>query len=179
MLLVGIIYRVSLKEYISIIKDSTNDTVMIMLIIATSFLFGTVLTKLYISQTIANLIVSLDLPRWILMLLINIFLLVLGCFMPPVAIILITSPILYPVVTGLGFDPLWFGVIMTINLEAGLITPPVGLNLFVIKGIAPDVPLGKVLRGSLPFIIIILLEIVILYLFPGLALWLPNKMIGG
>lgn len=150
---------------------------MIMMIIATSFLFGAVLTNLYIAQTLAQHIVAMEVNRWIIMLMINILLLVAGCFLPPVAIILILSPILHPIITGLGFDPIWFGVLMTLNLEAGLITPPVGLNLYIVKGIAPDIPLSTVLRGSIPFILLLFLGMLILCFFPGLATWLPGKMI--
>ena len=110
------------------------------------------LTHLYIAQTLTQQIVALQVNRWVIMALINVLLLVAGCFLPPVAIILIICPILHPIITGLGFDPIWFGVVITLNLEAGLITPPVGLNLYVVQGIAPDIPLATVLRGSLPFI---------------------------
>ncbi|MFH1715914.1 MAG: TRAP transporter large permease subunit, partial [Planctomycetota bacterium] len=123
-------------------------------------------------------IVVLEVNRWVIMFLINVLLLVAGCFLPPVAIILILSPILHPIITGLGFDPIWFGVLMTLNLEAGLITPPVGLNLYIVKGIAPDIPLSTVLRGSIPFILLLFLGMFILCLFPRLATWLPAMMIG-
>ena len=92
--------------------------------------------------------------------------LVAGCFPPPVAIILMTAPVLYPIVVLSGFDPYWFAVILTINMEIGLITPPVGLNLFVINGIAPDVKLQTILRGALPFVLLMALGIVILCFFP-------------
>jgi TRAP-type C4-dicarboxylate transport system permease large subunit len=95
-----------------------------------------------------------------------------------VAIILILSPILHPIITGLGFDPIWFGVLMTLNLEAGLITPPVGLNLYIVKGIAPDIPLSTVLQGSVPFILLLFLGMLVLCFFPWLATWLPAMMIG-
>jgi TRAP-type C4-dicarboxylate transport system permease large subunit len=95
-----------------------------------------------------------------------------------VAIILILSPILHPIITGLGFDPIWFGVLMTLNLEAGLITPPVGLNLYIVKGVAPDIPLSTVLEGAFPFILLLFVGMVILCFFPELATWLPAMMIG-
>ncbi len=177
LLLVMAIYRLGLKDYTKIMKLTIKESTMIMLIIAASFLFGAVLTKLYVTQAIINLIVEVGLSKWVLMIFINIFLLILGCFMPPVAIILILAPILYPVLIKYGFDPIWFGVIMTINMEVGLITPPVGLNLYVVKGIAPDVPLTRVLVGSAPFVVILLLGIVICSIWPELTLWLPNKMI--
>jgi C4-dicarboxylate transporter DctM subunit len=156
---------------------ATHETVMIMMIIATSFLFGSILTNLYITQSITKAIVASGVGKWTLMLFINIFLLVLGCFLPPVAIILIVNPVTHPVILAYGFDPIWFGVVVTINMEVGLITPPVGLNLYIVQGIAPDVPLSKVLLGSLPFAIILLLGIVIISIWPELALWLPSKMI--
>jgi TRAP-type C4-dicarboxylate transport system permease large subunit len=87
-----------------------------------------------------------------------------------------TAPILYPIITAAGFDPIWFGVIMTINMEIGLITPPVGLNLFVIQGIAPDISIGKILKGSFPFVLLMMLQIIILCIFPEIATWLPEAV---
>jgi C4-dicarboxylate transporter, DctM subunit len=165
------------KDILNILMRTTRESTMIMMIIATSFLFGGVLTNLYIAQTLAQNIVAMEVNRWVIMFAINVLLLVAGCFLPPVAIILILSPILHPIITGLGFDPIWFGVLMTLNMEAGLITPPVGLNLYIVKGIAPDIPLSTVLRGSFPFILLLFLGMLILCFFPGLATWLPDKMI--
>ena len=101
-----------------------------------------------------------------------------GFFLPPVAVILMTAPILLPVITGAGFDPIWFAVVLTINMEIGLISPPVGLNLYVINGIAPDISLRTILMGSLPFVACMLIAIVMLCLFPGLATWLPDAVMG-
>jgi TRAP-type C4-dicarboxylate transport system permease large subunit len=109
---------------------------------------------------------------------INILLLVLGFFIPPAAVILMVAPLLMPIINGLGFDPIWFAVIMTVNLEIGLVTPPVGLNLYIVKSIAPDVPMSHVLLGVFPFVIIEVIVIVCVCIWPELALWLPNKMIG-
>jgi len=175
--LVMAIYKLRLKDYEKVLRMTVKESTMILMIIAASFLFGAVMTKLYITQSIINAIVGAGLSKWSLMIMINIFMLVLGCFMPPVAIILILAPILYPVLVKYGFDPIWFGVIMTINMEVGLITPPVGLNLYIVQGIAPDVPLSKVLVGSFPFVLILLLGIAICSIWPELTLWLPNKMI--
>jgi len=175
--LVMAIYKIGFKNYGRILRMTIKESTMILMIIAASFLFGAVMTKLYITQSIINAIVGAGLSKWSLMIMVNIFLLILGCFMPPVAIILILAPILYPVLVKYGFDPIWFGVIMTINMEVGLITPPVGLNLYIVQGIAPDVPLSRVLVGSAPFVLILLLGIVICSIWPELTLWLPNKMI--
>jgi len=110
------------------------------------------------------------------MLMVNIFLLVAGFFLPPVAIIVMTAPILLPVIEQAGFDPVWFAVVLTINMEIGLITPPVGLNLYVIKGISPDISLPEVLKGSLPFMLCMVVGIILLCIFPEIATWLPNQL---
>ncbi len=178
LILVMMIYRMtSWKDYFKILRLTVKENTMIMLIIATSFLFGAVLAKLYVTQAITQYIVGLGLTKWVLMFCLNVFLLILGCFLPPVAIILIVNPILHPVILAYGFDPIWFGVIVTINMEIGLITPPVGLNLYIVQGIAPDIPLSKVLIGSTPFVLILIWGIIMCSIWPDLALWLPNKMI--
>lgn len=177
-LMVIVIYRLrSLNVYLEILEMTVRESVMIMLIIASSFLFSTLLTKLYITQAMTESLVSWGLNKWVLMGTINVFLLVMGCLLPPVAIVLIVCPILHPVITAYGFDPVWFGIIITINMEVGMITPPFGLNLFVVKGIAPYVPMEKVLLGSLPFAVCLVLGIVVCSLWPELITWLPSKMI--
>jgi len=114
----------------------------------------------------------------VLMGMINVFLLVCGFFIPPAAIILMTSPILYPIVRAAGFDPVWFGVIVTINMEIGLIHPPVGLNIYIVNAIAPDVPVTRVMWGTLPYVACMMLAIVILCAFPEIATWLPDRLMG-
>ena len=175
---VAVLYKIYKPSAImDIMLRTTRESSMIMMIIATSFLFGAVLTNLYIAQSMAHAIVDMEVSRWMVMGMINILLLVLGCFLPPVAIILILSPILHPIIVGLNFDPIWFGIVMTLNLEAGLVTPPVGLNLYIVQGVAPDIPISKVLKGVIPFIILLFVGIAILCLFPELSTWLPSKMI--
>jgi tripartite ATP-independent transporter DctM subunit len=179
LVLVAVIYRMWQPDKMwHIFRDSTRESVMIMMIIATSELFGYMMSSLYVTQEIAGAIAALEVNRWVLMGIINVFLLVAGCFLPPVAIILMTAPVLYPIVVLSGFDPYWFAVILTINMEIGLITPPVGLNLFVINGIAPDVKLQTILRGALPFVLLMALGIVILCFFPAIATWLPDRLLG-
>jgi C4-dicarboxylate transporter, DctM subunit len=176
-ILVAVIYKMyRFKDIWAILEESMKESVMLMLIIAASFLFSFILSNLYITQTLAKEMVEIAANKWMLMLYINIFLLIAGCFLPPVAIILMTAPILYPIITAAGFDPIWFGVIMTINMEIGLITPPVGLNLFVIQGIAPDISIGKILKGSFPFVLLMMLQIILLCIFPEIATWLPEAV---
>ena len=178
-LLAVLLYRMwNPRDWWEILRATTRESVMIMMIIAASVLFGYMLTSLYITQTLAQAIADAQLNRWVLMGLINLFLLVCGCFIPPAGIILMTAPILLPIVTAAGFDPVWFGVIVTINMEIGLITPPVGLNLFVVNSIVPDVPTKTVLLGSLPYVLCMVLAIAILCLFPGIATWLPDLLMG-
>lgn len=162
----------------SVLRESTKESVMILFIIAAAGVFSYMLSSLFITQAIAAWISELEVNRWVLLGAINVFLIVAGFFLPPVAVILMTAPILLPVITGAGFDPIWFAVVLTINMEIGLISPPVGLNLYVINGIAPDISLRKILLGSLPFVGCMLIAILVLCLFPGLATWLPNFVMG-
>jgi C4-dicarboxylate transporter, DctM subunit len=174
-----LIYRMwNVEGWWRILRDTTRESVMILMIIAAAVLFGYMLTSLYLTQTLAQAIADLHVNRWVLMLLINIFLLVCGFFIPPAAIILMTSPILLPIITAAGFDPVWFGVIVTINMEIGLIHPPVGLNIYIINAIAPDVPLMHIMLGTIPYVVCMMLQIVILCAFPHIATWLPDHLMG-
>ena len=161
-----------------VLRDSTKESVMILFIIAAAGVFSYMLSSLFITQSIAEWIGTLDVNRWVLMGAINVFLLIAGFFLPPVAVILMAAPILLPIITSAGFDPIWFAVVLTINMEIGLISPPVGLNLYVINGIAPDISLKTILRGSLPFVACMVVAIVLLCVFPGIATWLPNAVMG-
>ena len=174
-----VIYRMwSPKKWWAILRDTTRESVMILMIIAAAVLFGYMLTSLYLTQTLAQGIAEMHVNRWVLMGLINVFLLVCGFFIPPAAIILMTAPILYPIIKAAGFDPVWFGVIMTINMEIGLIHPPVGLNLYIVSSIAPDVPVTRIMWGTIPYVLCMMLAIVILCFFPEIATWLPNRLMG-
>lgn len=178
-MLVIIIYKVwRPAELWSILRTATRESVMLMLIIGMAALFSYMMSTLYITQGVAEWIAGLDVNRWVLLFFINIFLLVAGFFLPPVAVILMTTPTLLPIITQAGFDPIWFGVLLTVNMEIGLITPPVGLNLYVINGIVPDVKLPVVLWGALPFMLCMVIGIVILCIFPQLATWLPDYLMG-
>jgi len=174
-----VIYRMwKPEQWWLILRDTMRESVMILMIIAAAVLFGYMLTSLYLTQTLAQGIADLHVNRWVLMGLINLFLLVCGFFIPPAAIILMTSPILYPIIKAAGFDAVWFGVILTINMEIGLIHPPVGLNLYIVNAIAPDVPIMRVMWGTIPYVLCMMLAIVILCFFPEIATWLPNWLMG-
>jgi tripartite ATP-independent transporter DctM subunit len=176
---VVIAYRLfRFKPVSEIFGSAMRESVMIMMIMAAAELFAFALSSLFITQTVATAIAGMDLNPWVLMLVINVFLLVCGMFLPPVAVIVMTAPMLFPIVTQAGFDPYWFAIVLTINMEVGLITPPIGLNLFVINAIAPKIPTKDILWGALPYVLVMFLAIFILCLFPGIATWLPNQMLG-
>jgi C4-dicarboxylate transporter DctM subunit len=177
--LVVVIYRMWNPAGLwEIVRVAMRESVMIMMIIGTAALFSYMMSSLYITQSLAEWIATLDVNPWLLLFYVNIFLLVAGLFLPPVAVILMTAPTLVPIIEQAGFDPIWFGVVLTINMEIGLITPPVGLNLYVINGIVPDVKLPTILWGALPFMLCMVLAILLLVLFPGIATWLPDYLMG-
>ena len=179
LVMVVAIYRVWTPSALwAILRDGLRESGMLLMIIGTSILFGYMMSSLQVTQSVAQSIGEMQVNRWVVFGAINLMLLVAGCFLPPAAIILMTTPILMPVITAAGFDPIWFGVVLTVNMELGLITPPVGLNLFVINGITPDVSLLTILKGAFPFMLCMVLAIVLLCLFPGLATWLPSRVMG-
>jgi len=178
-LLVMVVYKMTdFTALWNVVSTATRESVMIMTIIAAAALFSYMMSSLFITQSLALWVADLEVNRWVLMVYVNIFLLVAGFFLPPVAVILMTAPTLIPVIEAAGFDPIWFAVVLTVNMEIGLITPPVGLNLYVINGIAPDVRLQTILWGALPYMLCMVLGIVLLCLFPEIALWLPTAMMG-
>ena len=179
LIVVAVIYRiVRMKTYAGVFGSAMRESVMIMMIMASAELFAFALSSLFITQTLAAAIAALEINRWLLMGLINVFLLVAGMFLPPVAIIVMAAPLLLPIITQAGFDPYWFAVILTVNMEIGLITPPVGLNLFVLNAIAPDVPTKEILKGALPYVLVMMAAIVLLCIFPGIVTWLPDVIMG-
>ena len=179
LVMVAVIYKVwRPRDLWHILRDGLRESGMLLLIIGTSILFGYMMSSLQVTQSVAEAIGALQVNRWVVLAAINLMLLVAGCFLPPAAIILMTTPILIPVITAAGFDPIWFGVVLTINMELGLITPPVGLNLFVINGISPDIKLTTILKGAFPFMVAMVVAILILCVFPEIATWLPTKVMG-
>jgi tripartite ATP-independent transporter DctM subunit len=179
LVVVFVVYRLFRSgAAMDIFSSTMRESVMIMMILASAELFAFALSSLFITQTLASAIADLDVNRWVLMGIINVFLLVAGMFLPPVAVIVMATPLLLPIVTQAGFDPYWFAVILTINMEIGLITPPIGLNLFVINAIAPNVPTSDILWGALPYCIVMMVAIVILCFFPGIATWFPDYVMG-
>jgi len=179
LLLIAIVYHIWRPAQLKpILSAALTESTMLMFIIGMSLLFSYVMSYLHISQSAAEWIVALNLSKWVLLGASLLFTVVLGFFLPPVSIILMTVPIILPPLRAAGFDLVWFGILMTIVMEMGLIHPPVGLNIFVIKNIAPDIPLGEVIWGVLPFVGLMLLAIVVICVAPGIAVWLPDAVIG-
>ncbi len=179
LLLIASIYGVwRASDLAPILTATLRESAMLMFIIGMSLLYSYVMSYLHISQSTAEWIVSLGLSRWVLLAAILLMVVVLGFFLPPVSIILMTAPIILPPLKAAHFDLIWFGVIMTIVMELGLIHPPVGLNLFVIKSIAPDIPLRDVIWGVMPFVALMIFAVVVLCIFPGIATSLAIAVMG-
>jgi C4-dicarboxylate transporter, DctM subunit len=149
---------------------------MVMLIIIFASMFSHVIALIGAPKALFNLVVGLGLPRWAFFAVIFAFLLVIAYALEELSVMIILLPILFPLVTGLGFDPVWFGIIMVVWLEIGLITPPVGLNLFVIQNMMRGVTAAEITWGTTPYVILMILLVVLLFVFPDLALWLPRHM---
>ncbi len=172
------IYRdLKLADVPRVLTDSGRVTVMLMFIIGNAFLFGHVLTTAQIPQDIARLITAANLQPWQFLLIVNIILLIAGNFMEPTAIILITAPIFFPTAVQLGIDPVHLGIIYVVNMEIGMVTPPVGLNLFVASGIT-GMPLLEVVRASVGWLMILLGFLVVVTYIPEISLILPNALFG-
>jgi C4-dicarboxylate transporter, DctM subunit len=177
--LIAIIYGAwRFSDLRPLLVASVRESTMLLMIVGMSLLYSMVMSYLHISQSAAEWIVANHLSPWLLLTAILMMVVVLGFFLPPASIILMTAPIILPPLRGAGFDLIWFGVVMTIVMEMGLIHPPVGLNLFVIKNIAPDIPFRDVLWGTLPFVAIIFVAVVLICIFPGIAMWLPKALMG-
>jgi len=177
MILVAVVYRtVRLSDIKPIFQGTLGESGMLLMIIGMSLLYSYVMSYLHISQSAAEAIVALHLSKWMLLTAILLLVVCLGFFLPPVSIILMTAPIILPPLRAAGFDLIWFGVVMAIVMEMGLIHPPVGLNIFVINRIAPDIGLGPIIRGTIPFVLLMAVGVVILSFLPGIAMWLPDAV---
>ena len=180
LVLVAVVYRLwRPKDLAPILSASIRESTMLLLIIGMSLLYSYVMSYLHISQSAAQWVVAMHFSRWVLLALVLLLVVVLGFFLPPVSIILMTAPIILPPLRQAGFDLIWFGVVMTIVMEMGLIHPPVGLNIFVIKNIAPDIPLRDVIMGVLPFVVLMMAAVLLLCVFPQIATAFPNALMGG
>ncbi|QWE23342.1 TRAP transporter large permease [Polynucleobacter sp. AP-Jannik-300A-C4] len=172
------IYRdIKWRNIPEVFKDASKTTVMLMFIIANAMLFAHVLTTERIPQIMAEQILAYGMPPWAFLIVMNIILLIAGNFMEPTAIILILGPLFFHIATQLGIDPIHLGIIMVVNMEIGMITPPVGLNLFVTSGIT-GMPLTKVVRAAMPWLGVLFLFLIVITYVPSISTYLPNLIMG-
>jgi len=167
--------RLNFKSVIESFKDATQQTAMIFTIVIGGYIFAYFFTLTGVGQDIISAIAESGLSKWTILFFIIIFYLILGLFMDLIGSMILTLPLIFPIIQSLGFDEIWFGVIVVLLLEIGLVTPPVGINLFITSKYT-DIPVGKVFRGSIPFIGILLLTILLLIIFPEIVLFLPTNM---
>lgn len=178
-LLVALLYGMWRERHlVAILREATRETVAVLIIIAAAALFSFMLTQLGVTDAVAVAISDLGLPNFGLIAVLSVIFFVAGLFLPPIAIILMLVPIMLPLLLTAGLDPYWFGVVMTLNFQIALLTPPVGANLHVVRQLAPDIKTATIVRGSLPYAILIVAEIVLLCVVPELATWLPDRLMG-
>jgi tripartite ATP-independent transporter DctM subunit len=176
MLVLGAVYRTArLTTLLGALRETAVITAGIALILGAAALLGLILTRAHVSRNVAEFLTSLTSNPWVFLILVNILLLILGCIIDATAIILVTVPVLLPIATSYGIDPIYFGVVMIINLMIGLLTPPVGSVLYVTSSVTGR-PVDVIFRGVAPFLIPLLIVLVIVTAFPGLVMWLPHAL---
>jgi C4-dicarboxylate transporter, DctM subunit len=168
--------RLSRERTLLSLKETCRTTAMIFAIILGANIFQYFMTVSQLPDTMANAVIGMTVSRYLIISLIILMFIVLGCFMEGLSIMFLAVPIVFPIVIGMGFDPIWFGIIITLTMEMSLITPPVGVNVFVLNGVARDVPMETIFKGVLPFWLAMLGCIVLLMAFPQLVLFLPETM---
>uniref|UniRef100_UPI004048CAD1 TRAP transporter large permease n=1 Tax=Limnohabitans sp. TaxID=1907725 RepID=UPI004048CAD1 len=172
-----VIYRtVNLRMVWRSAIDASRTSAMLFMILAGATVLGFVLTKIRIPQQIVELVIAADLGVMGFLIVMMALIFILGMFLESIALILITTPVILPVMQHLGINPIWYGVLLVINLELAQITPPVGMNLFTIKAIT-KAPMGDIIRGSFPYVLLLLLGMALVMIWPQIALWLPNTML--
>ncbi len=168
--------RLSRADILRSLLETTRTTAAVFTVLIGAILFGYFLTVTQTPQKLTEFLTGLGVGRYGVLALIMVMYLILGCLMDALAMIILTVPIVFPVIVALGFDPIWFGVIIVMTVELGLIHPPVGMNIFVIKSVIEDVKISTIFYGVMPFIVTDLIRLAILIAFPILALWLPSHM---
>jgi len=161
----------------AILIETVNTTALVFLILIGALVFGPFLALSGLPEHIAQSLAGLDVPRVVILIMILAVYIILGTWMEGFSMLVLTLPIVFPVIKALGYDPIWFGVVMVIVLEMGLIDPPVGINVFIVKGLVPDVPMSEIFAGIVPFWFAMMLCIAILIMFPEIATFLPDRMI--
>lgn len=166
--------QLTIKMLARSLLETARTSCMVLIIVAGAVIFGHFLARTRIPFELAEWLGNLPLPGWIIIICIMFFYLIAGCFVDALALVLLTVPVFYPVILKLGYDPIWFGVIIVVITMMGIISPPVGVNVYVVSGISRDIPIGTVFKGALPFLWMLVLASLILLVFPQISLWLPN-----
>jgi C4-dicarboxylate transporter DctM subunit len=170
LVLAGVVYReLDARKFREILVNAAQSSVMILAVISAAIVFGYVMTTSQVASSLTQTVARAHLDPWVLFICINVLLIFLGCFMETIAIIVVTMPVLVPVVQAYHWNLIWFGVVVVINMEMALIHPPVGLNLFVVQSVAPDVPLRRIVLGTLPYVFIMATVLALVGLFPQLT----------
>jgi len=173
LLIAVVVYRnFSLRDLYETAFETVRTTAMLFMILAAAAMFGYVVTIMRLPNELVDAVIAINASPMMFILMVMAVIFILGMFLETIAIILITTPIIFPVIVELGINPIWYGILLMVNLELALITPPVGMNLFVIKGIA-QAPLAPIIRGIIPYVLLMLLGLVIVLLVPQTATWLP------
>ena len=171
------VYRtLRLRDIPAICLRSVTTSCMIAVIIAGAVLFGRVMTLLMIPQKLTELVISNNFSVMMFLIAMNILMLILGCILETVSIVLLTMPLVTPILHALGIDPIWYGIVVTVNMTLALITPPVGMNLYIINSLRPDIRMGETIAGVFPLMIIMLFFLALVIAFPGMSTWLPSIM---
>lgn len=168
--------RLSLRETLIGVGETVKITAMLFLIMVSANIFTYFVVFTHLPQAVIGLVQGLGLEAFGIMLCLVVFYLILGCFLEAFGIVLITVPIILPLVVEVGYDPIWFGVFLVVVIEMGLITPPVGMNIFVMKAQFPLMPVTTLYRGALPYLLALLVLLILLIFFPSIAMWLPNHL---
>jgi C4-dicarboxylate transporter DctM subunit len=168
--------RLGRAEIKKSLLEATRTSAAVFTILIGALLFGYFLTITQTPQKVTELLTSLGIGKYGVLILILLMYLVLGCLMDAMAMIILTVPIVFPVIVQLGFDPIWFGVIIVMTVEIGLIHPPVGMNVFVIKSMVPDIDFTTIFKGVLPFVAALIFALIVIVVFPQMATWLPSRM---
>jgi tripartite ATP-independent transporter DctM subunit len=177
-ILIGTFTRtLNFRDYWAATKDSVVTTATVMLILISAHMISPFLALSHIPAAVGEFINSLGLSATVVLILILVIYLVLGCFLEGFAMLVLTLPVFFPIILQMGIDPIWFGVLTVMTLEMGLISPPVGLNVFIVKSVAPKVSLATIFKGVMPFWLMMILAVAILIYFPQIVLYLPNTMI--
>jgi C4-dicarboxylate transporter DctM subunit len=172
-----VIYRtLKLRDIPGVCLKAVGTSCMIAMIIAGALLFGRVMTLLEIPQKLTALIIDWQLSPFMFVVAMNLLMLVLGCLLETVSIIMLTMPLVAPILVALKIDPIWYAIVLTVNMEMALVTPPVGMNLYVINGLDKDIHMSEVIRGVAPFIVLMGMFLLFTMLFPPMSTWLPSLM---